>query len=161
MTISSGAFSSFSGFPLERRAPILGRATAVESPYQKPVPWRHAVGQRLIELMHLNAGWDGYRAKPVKHENAVFALRVIEAICGEAIPQPQIVPGVNGDLQLEWHLNNGDVELHIVRPNYVHAWIEEEDEDGFELELKNDFSVVSARLASLMEKDLAAEPAAA
>jgi len=84
--------------------------------------WRVIVMNRLEELVRLEKNWDGYLGIPVSFENAIFALRMLEAICMPETPAPQIVPGNGGDLQIEWHTLNGDVELHIIAPYNVNAW---------------------------------------
>ncbi len=84
--------------------------------------WRTAVMKRLEQLVRLDLGWDGYSGQPVSLENAAFALRVLEAVCGPDASPPQLVPGSSGDLQIEWHTLKGDIELHVIAPNRVHAW---------------------------------------
>ncbi|OWY28490.1 hypothetical protein CEJ42_14760 [Herbaspirillum robiniae] len=123
------------------------------------------VSDRLEKLIRLEHGWDGYRAEPVSFDNASFALRMLEKICPSDSPTPQIVPGRNGDLQIEWHTETGDIELHVRGPNDVHAWrcIQGDDEDGFEMNLTNDFIEVSRWITNLMTtgEEIAANAAAA
>jgi hypothetical protein len=117
----------------------------LSEPSELSGPWRKLVEARLQELVRLEQGWDGYRGSPVSFVNAVFALRMLESACGRATPSPQIVPGVGGDLQIEWHTLRGDIELHVLAPNVVHAWRSATGGPGYEkeLELTNDFSVVA------------------
>ena len=125
--------------------------------------WQLAVQARLQELIRLENGWDGYEGQPVGFGNAVFAVRVLESICLGDTPAPSIVPGSTGDLQLEWHLPSGEIELHVRAPNDVHAWrcltgahpLEET------LVLSTDFSVVARWLRDLTEAPLAPHAAAA
>ena len=125
--------------------------------------WREAVMKRLEELVRLELGWDGYRGVPVTLENATFALRMLEAVCGPNAAAPQIVPGSSGDLQIEWHSLNGDIELHVSGPNSVHAWrqLVGRDGDGDNLELTNNFSAVAAWVKEQTEPNLAPATAAA
>src|SRR5438093_6911026 len=76
--------------------------------------WREPVIKRLNVLVGLPPGWDGYEGTPVTFENAYFAMEMLDACCRGDDPIPQIVPGTNGDLQIEWHLEKGDIELHIL-----------------------------------------------
>lgn len=125
--------------------------------------WQLTVEARLQELIWLENGWDGYEGPPVSFGSAVFAIRVLEAICVGDTPAPSIVPGNAGDLQLEWHLPSGEIELHVRAPNDVHAWrcltgahpLEEA------LMLSTDFSVVAKWLRDLTEAPLAPHAAAA
>ena len=125
--------------------------------------WQLTVEARLQELIRLETGWDGYEAPPVGFGNAVFAVRVLESICIGDTPAPSIVPGNAGDVQLEWHLPGGEIELHVGAPNDVHAWrcltgthpLEES------IVLSTDFSVVAMWLRDLTEAPLAPHAAAA
>ena len=115
--------------------------------------WRAQVIQRLNELVALQPGWDGYEGSPVTFENAYFAMEVLDACCRSDDPTPQIVPGTSGDLQIEWHLEKGDIELHILSPNHVHAWHFHENTgfEGEEVLLTNDFTVVVRWIGNLTE----------
>jgi hypothetical protein len=124
--------------------------------------WREPVIRRLNELAALQPGWDGYEGVPVTFENAYFAMQVLEACCRGDDPTPQIVPGTSGDLQIEWHLERGDIELHILGPNDVRAWHADENTgfDGEEVPLTNDFNMVLRWIRNLTEPTRATVPAA-
>lgn len=123
--------------------------------------WRDPVIRRLDELVALQPGWDGYKGVPVTFSNAYFAIEVLEACCRGDDPIPQIVPGTSGDLQIEWHLEKGDVELHILAPNDVHAWHFNENTgfEGEEVLLTNDFTAVVRWIENLTEPTRATVPA--
>lgn len=121
--------------------------------------WRDEVIQRLEELVRLDVGWDGYHGVPVTFENATFALRMLEATCRDNVTAPQIVPGSSGELQIEWHTETGDIELLVKGPNSVHAWrCSAEDEE--EVDLTNNFLVISHWVNELMEPSIALRAAA-
>lgn len=115
--------------------------------------WRDPVSKRLNELVGLQQGWDGYEGIPVTFENAYFAMDMLGACCRGDDPVPQIVPGTGGDLQIEWHLERGDIELHILAPHDVRAWHVDENTgfDGEEIPLTNDFTVVMQWIKNLTE----------
>jgi hypothetical protein len=115
--------------------------------------WWDAVVEQLQDLVSLEVGWDGYQGEPVSFENATFVLRVLEAICSDDTPTPHIVPGSDGDLQIEWHTQIAEIELHILAPNNVHAWIStaETGPEGEESALTIDFSVVAGLIRRLTE----------
>lgn len=125
--------------------------------------WRNDAIASLEKLVRLPIGWDGYRGQPVGLLNANFALRMLDAICGSGAAAPQIVPGAEGDLQIEWHTLKGDVELHVLGPNRVRGWrrliapVEKEDE----LEFDTEFSDVAAWVREITEQPRASEVAAA
>lgn len=116
--------------------------------------WRAAVIERLNHLVSLQRGWDGYDAPAVKFDTASFALRLLESAFDEDAPAPQIVPGSNGGLQLEWHLPSGDLELDVEAPYRVHAWYAA-DGDAQEVNLTNDFTIAATWLSELTEEPLA------
>jgi len=89
-------------------------------------------------------------------------MRMLEATCGADAPIPQIVPGASGDLQIEWHLAGGDIELHVRGPNDVIAYRETPAvPDGEELHLTIDFAKVAGWVRELAESSRAAQSAAA
>lgn len=125
--------------------------------------WLDEVADRLEELIRLPSGWDGYHGDPVSFLNASFALQMLNNICGAETRAPQIVPGIEGDLQIEWHTLQGDIELHVKGPNSVHAWraMVGGDPDGEELDLTVDFGTVAQWVREITETPIAAAAAAA
>ena len=142
--LENQSYSTISDFP-ENRKRIL-----INEPDHN---WRPNVIDKLEHLLGLEYGWDGYNAESVSFSNANFALRVLESICTSDTPPPQIVPGTGGDLQIEWHTDTTDIELHVIAPNNVEAWIcnSETGEDGKELILTNNFIEVVRALSKMME----------
>lgn len=124
--------------------------------------WQAAVETRLKELMNLEIGWDGYQGQPVALANVVFAFCMLESICTGDSLAPQIVPGSSGDIQLEWHLQGGSIELDVRAPNDVHAWRQFAGAHPVEEErtLTTDFSLVAIWLRELMEAPFAPHTAA-
>ena len=114
--------------------------------------WAQKLGGRLGELTGLPVGWDGYQGKPVSFGNAEFAGNLIESICFDNIPAPQLVPGSDGTLQLEWHLNGYDIAIDVLAPfdvlatRYDHVTGEED-----EIEVQSDFSELAEWVKALGE----------
>jgi len=119
--------------------------------------WHEEVMGQLNDLIHLKPGWDGYQGLPVTFENATFGLRIIEAICGNNTPPPQIIPGVSGELQIEWHTMQGDIELLVKAPNDVRAWHSplSDGDNEEELLLAFDFTVVADWVKKVTETPIA------
>jgi hypothetical protein len=124
--------------------------------------WGDEITERLEYLVRLKRGWDGYQGQPVSFINANFALQILNIICGMDTPAPQIVPGISGDLQIEWHTAQGDLEIHVKGPNNVVAWraMADGDSDGEEMPLTNDFAVVALWVKEITEPPVAAVAAA-
>jgi hypothetical protein len=152
LTSSTAAFSEVPVPPLSAQIVGLRNASARIMVNEPNHGWRNSVKARFDELVRLPEGWDGYRAVPVSFVNANFALRMLEAISGPDAPSPQIVPGADGDLQIEWHTVAADVELHIIAPNHVHAWrLVNGRSAPEELTLGNDFTVIATWINNLAE----------
>lgn len=126
-------------------------------------PWARDLERQLESLIQLREGWDGYRARPVSFSIAVFAHNMLGRLFLQGLPPPDLVPGYAGDVQAEWHIGNTDIELHVRAPNNVIAWraTPATGEDGEEIELKNDFTVVGDWIKQLVEADHANAAAAA
>lgn len=124
--------------------------------------WTPEVTDRLEALIKLPYGWDGYQGQPVSFVNANFALQMLNNICGLETRAPQIVPGAAGDLQIEWHTLQGDIELHVKGPNNVHAWraVTGGDSEGEELDLTVDFAIVAVWVKDITEPPIAASATA-
>ena len=105
--------------------------------------WARELEGRFNDLVSLPRGWDGYAGRPVSFSVARFAANLIERLCVEispmpqlvssatsttgfwgavgAVPAPQLVPGGDGSLQMEWHVNQYDLEIDVLAPYEVHA----------------------------------------
>lgn len=126
--------------------------------------WLETVQNRLEELVDgLRPGWDGYYGRPVGFLNASFALSMLSSICRPDTPSPQIVPGSDGDLQIEWHTIKVDIELEVRGPYIVNAWrwVVGSDPEGESLDLSQDFTEVAKWVAEISEQKIVANTAAA
>ena len=105
--------------------------------------WARSAKNRLDSLVSLKLGWDGYQGIPVSFNLAYFALQVIDRLYQEGVPKPDIIPGSDGTLQIEWHVNGYDVEVDILGVNNIVAsrFSRAHGVDD-EVELKNDLSCV-------------------
>ncbi|RXH31987.1 hypothetical protein [Bradyrhizobium zhanjiangense] len=144
--------------PIARRAPVPERIIVAGL----STSWSEDVSNRLDHLLKLPAGWDGYGAPPVRFENAYFALQLLSSICPANMSAPQLVPGTAGDLQIEWHIPAGTIELHVRGPNDVSAWRETAaNPDGEEILLTNNFAAVSRWISEMLGINVAAVATAA
>ena len=65
-------------------------------------------------LLALPANWDGYGAAPISEE----MLEKLECAVSDAIAQvdcraPDIIPGGDGSIQAEWHMNGLDLSFSV------------------------------------------------
>lgn len=124
--------------------------------------WHGEVTEKLNELTALPCGWDGYNAPAVSFDTAYFAFQMLEGISPAEAPAPQIVPGSHGDLQIEWHTDNGDIELHVRRPYVVDGWFVDAivGADGVERRFTNDFTDAAGWVEKVTEPTFANAAAA-
>jgi hypothetical protein len=126
--------------------------------------WIEPTKIRLDDLVSkLPDNWDGYGGVAVNFLNAHFAVNMLNSICKTDTPAPSIVPGQRGDLQIEWHTNRFDIELHILGPNKVWAFLDDLQSNQLpqEIELENDFTIVTNWVKALTEAEVATKSAAA
>lgn len=70
-----------------------------------------------FELLKLERGWDSYYGLPPDQKTVEFAAKVGSHL-GMFFPEfPQYVPCSGGEVQIEWHCDQWDVEVYIKRFN--------------------------------------------
>lgn len=113
--------------------------------------WVADLTERLNEITSLPPGWDGYDGCPVSFNVAQFAANLIERLCVADMPAPNLVPGSDGTLQIEWHRNQYDVEIDVLGPYRVVAY-RRHQKTGVEqeLDLESDFTVLAGWIDELL-----------
>lgn len=71
------------------------------------------VGGRLARLLFMPPAWDSFEGKRTTIEAAQGATEILLELLDDNVPEPAIVPGSDGSLQLEWHLASGELEINI------------------------------------------------
>ncbi len=123
--------------------------------------WQGAVHDRLEKLVRLKKGWDGYSGQPISISMAFFTVDVLRQICKVTDSAPSIIPGGSGDLQLEWHTNRGDLEIHIIAANEVVACRALASGEVDEEPLTNDFNLAAQWVRQILEPSIDSAPGAA
>ncbi|MBW9062357.1 hypothetical protein JNB71_03400 [Rhizobium herbae] len=152
-------------FPPTSTTTDLGGATIERIPAKRvlnvsSLPWHDRFVSRVEKLIRLPRGWNGYGAGPVSFHCANFAMSLISSACPHDVHEPQVVPGINGDLQIEWHSLEYDIEIHIRAPFDVVATRYGPNDLCEEMALSNEFTVVAEWLNEL-ENAVAARATAA
>ena len=73
------------------------------------------VKARFSEIVHLQKGWDGHQAEPIKQEvveRAVCILKMMDHSASELT----IVPSSSGEINLEWYFK--DVAIEVLVPEH-------------------------------------------
>jgi hypothetical protein len=114
--------------------------------------WQKAVLTQMVGLIGLPQGWDSYRALKPNREAAMFALEMLEKLMHVDTPVPSIVPSHGGGIQLEWHINDIDLEIHVAGPYKGDVWWR--DSTGKEAfgDLGADLSSLKGPIAALSSK---------
>lgn len=74
------------------------------------------LGSALVTLRRLSAlepDWDGYGSPPLTHQAIDRSFRLVLQSARELLPGPNLVPGSEGDLQLEWHLGERGLQILV------------------------------------------------
>ncbi|WP_170790255.1 hypothetical protein [Ruegeria lacuscaerulensis] len=145
--------------PNENVSTLTNRNSRVRVP-QNNSHWARELKRRLNDLTSLKKGWDGYAGQPVSFNVAQFAANLIETLCIDGVPAPQLVPGSDGTMQLEWHLNGYDIEIDVLAPfdvvatRYDHISNVED-----EIEIQSDFTELADWMLALGENRAMAQVA--
>lgn len=118
------------------------------------------IRNKFNELCALSVGWDGYRSGPVPFGTANFAFGLTERIATIADSFPNIFPTSAGEIQAEWEIDGGVVELVFHGPLRASVYLEYNGQSE-ERELGSDFTFVEGWIADLKAKRTLDEAAAA
>jgi len=114
--------------------------------------WAKKLEDRFDELTSLPKGWDGYDGVPVSFTCAQFAANLVERLYVKGVGVPQLVPGADGTLQLEWHMNQYNLEIDVLAPYEVVATLYDHlTEQEQEIEVQTDFTELSEWVISLSQ----------
>lgn len=89
------------------------------SPISVEHPIHPDIETRLHELYQLPSGWDGYQGQSLTQANLDLARRLLRAIMAPEMPHPSFVPGADGSLQVEWHVDGIDIEADLINGRIV------------------------------------------
>ena len=104
-------YSNISTLPVHRTRIIVPQQTS----------WFDELAKKFDELTSLPVGWDGYVGRPVSFNCAHFAVTILDRLFADGVPAPQLVPGGDGTLQIEWHRMGYDIELDVLGTFDVYA----------------------------------------
>ena len=110
--------------------------------------------EKCIKFTKLEFGWDGYNGIAVPLERAKLAIRLIENLVTPFIPQPDVVLGCDGAIQIEWHEKMYSLEIELPSHSMIDVLlIERETREMFELNLRDKTeSVICTILSEYVSK---------
>jgi len=81
------------------------------------------IDARFKELRTLRDGWDGYSAGPIYKYVIKAAKKILEHTASILCAIPQIVPGSDGSLNLEWHVKRKykeySIEINVISNSHI------------------------------------------
>jgi hypothetical protein len=105
------------------------------------------------DLLRLPEGWNSHSAKPIAVRNARTAIELLAQFLRTNTPPPDVVPRVQGGIQLEWHTGKIDIEVYVDSPGQVSFFAEDlESEDDFEGPLRGHEEVLKSWIHRVSQK---------
>ncbi|MER9171231.1 hypothetical protein NKI12_28675 [Mesorhizobium australicum] len=90
-----------------------------------PAIRRSLVSQKNL-LLKLNHNWDGYGAQALPHQRVEAFFAELELVLvNYSGPLPEIVPGGDGSLQVEWHLEEAMIFYGIDSDDQKYIFVQE------------------------------------
>jgi hypothetical protein len=86
---------------------------AMTSALQATPPWCREAEHRLAWILSRLENWDGYGAARVGHETVRRAWSFLRDVMPPEGAAPDIGPTKDGQLQLDWHRSNADLEIRM------------------------------------------------
>jgi hypothetical protein len=144
---SSSVFSTMNGVT------SLGIADPKSRLSEPPIHWWKQIEARLKELSRLDRGWDGYDGVPMRFEVGAFARDLLSKVYEQSPYPPQLIPGSDGCIQIEWHHKGNSIELDIRDVFDFVAWRKNAatGPSGEEHHLTNDFTIINYWLKDFFE----------
>jgi hypothetical protein len=97
----------------------------------------------LERLRDLQEDWNSHGARQVSADAVAESIALLRDIVTDDLPEPAVVPTVDGGVQFEWHEQGIDLEIAVAPGGRGRAFFAE-DASGEEWE--EEFSVPPARL---------------
>jgi len=101
------------------------RATATQASSEVD-PW---ISESLKTIRSLEADWDGYGADPINETT----IKRMEYFLNDLLPKNavsgSIVPGADGSLQAEWHLDNTELGFVVEPTGEYSSWVRDLRQD--------------------------------
>lgn len=131
---------TWQNYPYENPQTIYDTTTNSAIPTSNEPVWLIKTRLNLHKISVLPEDWDGYGSPSISKQLCQHALMFLSCLESENIPTPFIGPISGGGIQLEWHINNRELEIEFIESNAIGFLKVHEDgsleEGGFQI---NDF----------------------
>ncbi len=100
------------------------------SAYSDP-NWLVEAKKNLRNILQLDNNWDGYGSPPISQQLVQHTSNFLSCLENENIPTPFIGPISGGGIQLEWHINNRELEIEFIESNVI-GFLKVHEDDSLE-----------------------------
>lgn len=115
--------------------------------------WVSMVAERIVRLVRLREGWDGYAAPRIEAPFFISAVELLSRSMDTETSAPAIVPTSYGGLQLEWHRSGIDLEVELLSPKrFALTFQDEVTGEEWERESSGDVDALRTALRLLVER---------
>ena len=116
---------AWDGIHWPQEAPEAADVEGVDPDASAAPDWWEPLGQRLEELLDLDANWNSYGAPPIDPEAILFAVDLLLDTMPGNVPTPATVPTSRGGVQLEWHSHGLELEVAILPTTQFSVYFED------------------------------------
>ena len=130
--------------------------------YKDELPhWWVSTLSRITDILALPENWDSYGAAKPDPQLAYHAVDLLQQIAQPDMPQPSIVPTVQGGVQFEWHTRGIDLEVEILSPIEINVYYyDASNDDEWEDRLDYNLTSLSEKVRELLTRERQAHLAA-
>jgi len=128
--------------------------------YGEQPAWQANAVEKVCQLLELPEYWDSYQSPKIDPQLGMFVLQVLNNFMSAEISTPEIYPSSVGGIQLEWHIDSSDFELHIPEPYAYEFYLndiageEEKELSGSSLAQLEEFFMRLRRQISYVQADM-------
>lgn len=114
--------------------------------------WLNDLVQKSASILRLQENWDSYGASPINPAVVWSAIELVLRVSSRKTTKPSIIPINSGGVQVEWHLNDVDLEIEIPVPGYFNVLFDDNSGNEWEKRLQmNNLQELEAVIENLTE----------
>jgi hypothetical protein len=128
-TLSSSDWYEPVGVRTAEVSPAYLSKPQIVSSGQSTAPWLPAAIERVVTLLTLGDGWDGYGSRSVDRRLAKAVVRFLASQVWTYTPRPRIVATADGGLAVEWREGGVTLELEFEPSGAIDAYVSDAGEN--------------------------------
>lgn len=117
--------------------------------------WLVPIKVRLEKIADLPENWDSYGANRIKESSVISAFNLLLEIMKDDTPVPQIVPTPEGNVQLEWHERDMELEIEVKSNTLLDVYCDDlrSNDEPYEKELEYDLGKLTGFIDKLTSRN--------